>query len=99
MIGDSLAWLERYPDAEPYLKEEVRLYPQHVRARASLAMLYQSLGRPADADRALDDLVRTVPSPEAVETAGRLWRMFDRPDRAAALDAESRKRAAARRPR
>ena len=40
MIGDSLARLERYKEAEPYLEEEVRLYPQHVRARAGLAMLY-----------------------------------------------------------
>ncbi len=45
MIGDSLARLERYKEAEPYLEEEVRLYPQHVRARAGLAMLYQSMGR------------------------------------------------------
>ena len=45
LIGDSLARLERYQEAEPYLKEEIRLYPQHVRARAGLAMLYQAMGR------------------------------------------------------
>lgn len=86
MIGDALAWLERYQDAEPYLKEEVRLYPQHVPARASLAMLYQATGRPQEAARVLDDMVRVVPSREATETAARLWRMFGRSDRAAALE-------------
>jgi tetratricopeptide (TPR) repeat protein len=77
MIGDSLAWLERYQEAEPYLKEEVRLYPQHVRARAGLAMLYQSMGRHTDATRALDDLVRVVPTREAAATAAQLRRMFE----------------------
>jgi len=89
MIGDALARLERYQEAEPYLKEEVRLYPQHVRARAGLALLYQSMGRGADAERTLVDLVRDVPSREASDTAARVWRMFGRPDRAAAVEAEA----------
>jgi arylsulfatase A-like enzyme/Flp pilus assembly protein TadD len=92
MIGDSLARLERYQEAEPYLKEEVRLYPQHVRARAGLALLYQSTGRAAEAERALEDLVRDVPSREASDTAARVWRMFGRHDRAAAVEAEARGR-------
>ena len=92
MIGDSLARLERYQEAEPYLEEEVRLYPHNVRARASLAMLYQSMGRGAEAGRALADLVRDVPSREAADTAARVWRMFGRPDRAATLEAEARRR-------
>ena len=79
MIGDSLARLERYKEAEPYLEEEVRLYPQHVRARAGLAMLYQSMGRNAEAERALGDLVRDVPSPDAADTAARVWHV--RPSR------------------
>ena len=78
MIGDSLARLERYAEAEPYLLEEVRLYPQHVRARAGLALLYQSMGRGPEAERALAELVRDVPSREASDTAARVWRMFGR---------------------
>ena len=93
MIGDSLARLERYREAEPYLREEVRLYPQHVRARAGLAMLYQSTGREEEAARALDDLVRDVASQEAMATAARVWRMFGRADRAAAVESQSRRRA------
>ena len=92
MIGDSLARLERYKEAEPYLREEVRLYPQHVRARVGLALLYQSTGREAEAEQALTDLVRDVPSPEAARTAANVWRMFGHPDRAAAADADARRR-------
>jgi arylsulfatase A-like enzyme/Flp pilus assembly protein TadD len=92
MIGDSLARLERYPEAEPYLEEEVRLYPQHVRARAGLAMLYQSMGRGDEAERALAALVRDVPSRQASDTAASVWRMFGRPERAAAVEAEARRR-------
>lgn len=90
MIGDSLARLARYAEAEPFIREEIRLYPEHVRARASLAMLYQSMDRTTDAERALTDLVRDVPSPEASETAVRVWRMFGRPDRAAGVAAQTR---------
>ena len=92
MIGDSFARLERYKEAEPYLREEVRLYPQHVRARVGLAMLYQSTGREGEAARALEELVRDVPSPEAAGTAATVWRMFGRPDRAAEAENESRRR-------
>jgi tetratricopeptide (TPR) repeat protein len=90
MIGDSLARLERYQEAEPYLKEETRLYPSHVRARAGLAMLYQAMGKTAEAESTLDHLVRDVPSRDASDTAARVWRLFGRPDKAAAVDATSR---------
>jgi arylsulfatase A-like enzyme/thioredoxin-like negative regulator of GroEL len=92
MIGDSLARLERYEEARPYLEEEVRLYPQHVRARAGLAMLFQSMGRGEEAERTLAALVRDVPSREAADTAASVWRMFDLPDRAASAEAEARRR-------
>jgi len=51
-IGDSLARLERYREAEPYLLEEVRVFPHNNRARAGLAMLYRAMGRNADSERA-----------------------------------------------
>ena len=86
MIGDSMARLEKYAEAEQYLVQEAQLYPDHVRARASLAMLYQATGRTAQAEETLDRLVRQVPSSESFETVARVWRMFGRPDRAAAVD-------------
>ena len=90
-VIDSLARLERYQEAEPYLKEEIRFYPSHVRARAGLAMLYQAMGRTAEAESTLDTLVRDVPSRDASDTAARVWRMFGRPDKAAAVDATARR--------
>jgi tetratricopeptide (TPR) repeat protein len=91
LIGDALARLDRYREAEPYLREEIRLYPSHIRARASLAMLYQAMGRPDDAERTLDELLRTVPVPEAYQTAAQAWRMFGKPQRAAAVESAARK--------
>ena len=91
MIGDSLARLERYKEAEPYLEEEVRLYPQHVRARAGLAMLYQSMGRNAEAERAL--AISCVMSPRPTQrTRPLVSGMFGRPDRADSVADEARRR-------
>jgi tetratricopeptide (TPR) repeat protein len=62
-IGDTLARLERYPDAERAFKEELGLYPNSIRAHSGLAMLYASTNRPDDvSDR---DLLRVSPSPTA----------------------------------
>ncbi|HYN10208.1 MAG TPA: sulfatase-like hydrolase/transferase [Vicinamibacterales bacterium] len=91
-IGDSLARLGRYEEALPYFVQELRLYPQNTRARAGMAMLYQSVGRPADAERVIQDMLRSSPNPEAYDRAENLWRMFGRSDRAAAVRAEAAKR-------
>ncbi len=91
-IGDSLARLERYREAEPYFKEELRLYPQNSRASAGLAMLYQSTERPVDAERAIQEMLRAAPSPDTYRRAADLFQMFGRPDRAAAVRAEARTR-------
>jgi arylsulfatase A-like enzyme/Flp pilus assembly protein TadD len=81
-LADTLARLERYPEAERFFQEELRLYPANVRARAGLAMLYQATGRPALAERAIDDMIAAAPSPRTYDTAAQLWTMFGRPDRA-----------------
>lgn len=84
-LGDALARLERYAEAEPMLREEIRLYPQGTRARAGLAMLLAASGRMAEADEALADLVRVSPSPSTYKTAADLYTMFGMPHKAAAL--------------
>lgn len=84
-LGDALARLERYAEAEPMLREEIRLYPQHTRARASLAMLLAATGRMADADQAIVELVRVAPSPATYKTAADLYTMFGMPQKASAL--------------
>ena len=81
-IGDSLAHLERYPEAEPYFQEEIRLFPHNTRARAGLAMLYRAMGRDAESERAIDDLLRASPTPEGRALAAQLWSMFGEPEKA-----------------
>jgi arylsulfatase A-like enzyme/tetratricopeptide (TPR) repeat protein len=86
-IGDSLAQLERYPEAEKFFLEEIRLYPQNTRARSALAMLYQAMGRGGDAERTIDEMLRVSPSAVTFDRAESLWRMFGRDDKAAEVRA------------
>jgi tetratricopeptide (TPR) repeat protein len=91
-LGDSLARLERYKEAEPYLREELRLYPQNTRAAAGLAMLCQVTGRADEADRVIRQMLRSAPNPDAFGRAAELYRLFGRPDREAAVRADARAR-------
>lgn len=84
-IGDSLARLDRYEEAEPYLREEIRLYPNNTRPRIGLAMLYAATNRMADADRMIAGLLQVAPSPDTYNTAADLYTMFGLADRAAAV--------------
>jgi tetratricopeptide (TPR) repeat protein len=84
-IGDSLARLGRYREAEPYLADEVRLFPHNTRARAGLAMLYRAMGRNAESEQAIEDLLRASPTPEARVVAAQLWTMFGEPEKAQRL--------------
>jgi arylsulfatase A-like enzyme/tetratricopeptide (TPR) repeat protein len=90
-IGDCLARLERYPEAEKYFAAEIAVFPSHVRARAGLAMLYRAMGRVPHSERAIADLIRQAPTAEGYEVAAQLWTMFGEPGRAAAVRAESRR--------
>lgn len=91
-LGDALARLERYTEAEPMLREEIRLYPQNIRARTGLAMLLAATGRTAEADRALTELLQVSPSPETHRTAADLYTMFGMPARAASVRAAAPRR-------
>jgi arylsulfatase A-like enzyme/TolA-binding protein len=88
-LGDSLARLERYRDAEPMLIAEVRTFPANVRAHAGLAMLYRATGRAAESDAAVEALLRNAPTPEGYDLAAQLWTMFGEPQRAAAARAQA----------
>lgn len=81
-LGDSMGRLERYPEAERYLKEEIRVFPRNTRARAGLAMLYRATGRDAESDRAVVDLLRVAPTREGRSLAIQLWTMFGEPEKA-----------------
>ncbi len=83
--GDTLARLGRVAEAEPHLREEVRLFPQNGRAWAALAMLYYSANRDADVERTIDSLLRAIPTREGTSLAAELWTMFGQPRRARLL--------------
>jgi tetratricopeptide (TPR) repeat protein len=85
MIGDSLARLERYPEAERFLKAEVAVFPFNTRARAGLAMLYRATGRDAESEQAIAELLRVSPEGDGPALARQLWTMFGEPEKAKAL--------------
>lgn len=89
--GDTLGRLERYPEAEAEFQQELRFFPQDIRARAGLAMIYQATGRPDAAGRAIGDMVRTTPTPESYALGVRLWTMFGNPRQADVLRTEARR--------
>jgi arylsulfatase A-like enzyme/Flp pilus assembly protein TadD len=84
-IGDSLARLERYPEAERFLKAEVALFPFNTRARAGLAMLYRATGRDAESEQAIAELLKVSPEGDGPALARQLWTMFGEPEKAKAL--------------
>jgi arylsulfatase A-like enzyme len=71
-LADSLARLQRYPEAERYFLEEIRLFPYNTGARVGLATLYRAMNRDADSDRVIDDLVRVSPTPANRALAARI---------------------------
>ena len=91
LAGDSLARLERYPEAEQLFRAELAVFPSHVRARAGLAMLYKATGRDAEAARLVDEIVRVSPTREGLDSAAQLWTMFGEPARAAQVRARMRR--------
>ena len=88
-LGDTLARLDRAEDAEVQFLEELRLTPHNGRARAGLAMLYQSEGRSAEAAQAIRELLAAVSTPEGYRLAAELWDMFGARGRAAAVRSEA----------
>jgi tetratricopeptide (TPR) repeat protein len=91
-LADCLARLERNDEAERYFSAEIGLFPNNLRARAGLAMLYRATGREAQADQAIADLIRISPTREGYDLAAQLWTMFGDARKAAAARAEAGRR-------
>jgi arylsulfatase A-like enzyme/Tfp pilus assembly protein PilF len=89
--GDTLGRLERYAEAEAEFIEELKYFPQNIRARGGLAMLYQASGQPDAAAGVLGDLTRLTPTPESYALAARLYTMFGNRKQAEAVRAEARR--------
>jgi arylsulfatase A-like enzyme len=89
--GEALRRVERYSDSEYEFLAEIREFPHNVRARASLAVLYDSQWRIDEAAATVTELVKTTPSPEAYAAAIRLWTTLGDRRKADALRAEARR--------
>lgn len=85
--GDTLANLGRTEEAVAAFRQELQFSPQHLRTRASLAMLYRADGRLDDAARELDAMTTAVPTPEGYAMAAKTWGILGESGRAAAVRA------------
>ncbi|MEQ1575679.1 MAG: tetratricopeptide repeat protein, partial [Vicinamibacterales bacterium] len=91
-LGEVLVQLNRHADAEAEFREEVRAFPQNIRAYSSLATLYRASNRAQAAEQTIDDLVVAAPTPEGYAMAARLWMIVGERARAEALRADARRR-------
>jgi tetratricopeptide (TPR) repeat protein len=91
-LGESLARLDRYADAESQFRAELHAYPRNVQAYTSLAMLYRASNRDADVEDILNELVAATPTPEGYAVAAKLWTILGERSRAEALRSDARAR-------
>lgn len=91
-LGESLAHLDKYPEAEAQYREELRTFPRNVQAYASLAMLYRASNRDDAVEDVLNELVSGTPTPESYAVAARLWTILGDRSRAEALRSDARAR-------
>ena len=91
-LGESLAHLERFADAEMQYREELRAFPRNMKAYSSLAMLYSATRRDEAVEDVLNELVSATPTPESYGVAARLWTILGNRSRAEALRSDARAR-------
>jgi tetratricopeptide (TPR) repeat protein len=91
-LGESLARLDRYDEAESQFREELQDFPRSIQAYTSLAMLYRASNRDAAVEDVLNELVASTPTPEGYGVAARLWTILGDPSRAEALRSDARTR-------
>ena len=91
-LGESLARLDRYDEAELQFREELQDFPRSMQAYTSLAMLYRASNRDAAVEDVLNELVASTPTPEGYGVAARLWTILGDPSRAEALMSDARTR-------
>jgi tetratricopeptide (TPR) repeat protein len=89
--ADTLARLEHYDEAEAEFLEELKYFPQNIRARAGLAMVYQATEQPDAAARIVADMTRITPTSESYALAAKLYSMFGDRQKADAMRAEARR--------
>ncbi len=92
LTGDTLGRLDRYAEAEQRFREELRIFPNNLRAYASLAMLYRAQRRAADARAVLQELVAAAPTPEGYGLAARVLTIIGDRAEADRLRTDARKK-------
>lgn len=91
-LGESLAHLDRYAEAEAQYREELRTFPRSVHVYSRLAMLYAATNRQEAVEDVLNELVAATPTPESYAVAARLWTIVGNPTRAEALRSDAHDR-------
>jgi tetratricopeptide (TPR) repeat protein len=91
-LGEALSHLDRYAEAEAAFREELSLFPHHIQAYTSLAMLYRAMNRDEAVEDVLSELVEAAPTPEGYAVAARLWTILGERTRAEALRSDARAR-------
>lgn len=89
-LGDCLAQVGRLDDAEKAFREEIKYFPNLIRARTGLAMLYEAAGRLPATEATINDMLAAVPTPSTYASAAELWRVLGHPDKSAAVTAAAR---------
>ena len=90
-MADILTRLDRSAEAEAEFLEELRAFPQNLRARTGLAMLLHAGAQPDEATTAITDMVRAIPTPDGYATAARLLTAFGDRKQAEMVRAEGRR--------
>lgn len=91
-LGESLAHLDRFVDAEVQYREELKAFPRSVHVYSRLAMLYAATKRQEAVEDVLNELVAATPTPESYAVAARLWTIVGDRSRAEALRSDARAR-------
>jgi arylsulfatase A-like enzyme/Flp pilus assembly protein TadD len=89
--GDVLARSGRPQEAEKEFLDELRLYPDRVDARVSLAALYASVNRRKEARRVVIDMVSRQPTPESFLLGMKTFRSTEDPEGEVQLRREARR--------
>ena len=71
-LGEALAKLERYDEAEVQYRDELAAFPRSLQAYASLAMLYRATNREADVEAVLNELVAVDANARGLRAGGAL---------------------------
>jgi arylsulfatase A-like enzyme/tetratricopeptide (TPR) repeat protein len=91
-LGDCLAQVGKLEEAEQAFRQEIKLFPNLVRARTGLAMLYEAAGNNQGTARVIAEMLSASPTPSTYASAAELWRILGHPDRSAAVAAAAKAR-------